>query len=151
MYDLARVSCMLDKFDDAQKFLTNALHEKAIPPMSVYFVEPDFNFVRGATWFKGLGSANDSSSESVLKKTLLSMGFSLTSKNDTLRFPLCNKHTSCVAHEYYSSTFTFLLFLKPTHSFQCTITQIWEVLKVQSQRESTKVGRKSAKRERGEA
>ena len=85
---MARVSSLLNNFDDVKKFLTDAAREMAIPPLSVYFVEPDFNYFRSAPWFASLGSICGTDSQSVLKKALISMGFSLTSKDDTLRFPL---------------------------------------------------------------
>ena len=98
LYDLARVSSLLGNLEDVEKYLKEASREIAVPPLSVYFIEPDFNYFRGAPWFTSLGTLNDTDSQSVLKKALISMGFSLTSKNDTLRFPLCKykyfkKHT----------------------------------------------------------
>lgn len=96
MYDLARINSLLNNFDDAQKYLINASHEMAIPPMSVYFVEPDFNYLRGAPWFANLGSTDETSPQAVLKKSLILMGFSLTSMDGTLRFPLCISLINCI-------------------------------------------------------
>lgn len=102
LYDLARVNSLLQNQSDTEKYLKEASREIAIPPLSVYFIEPDFNFSRDSAWFTSLGSLNDTDTQSVLKKALISMGFSLTSKNDTLRFPLC-KHLKYIIYFEYSN------------------------------------------------
>jgi len=96
-YDLTRASLLHGEIDDARSLLEKAKRLQSLPLPAVFMVEPDFNFVRDADWFKKLGEDEGASGPKgasedrydAMKQALIKSGVGTASvADDALRFSL---------------------------------------------------------------
>ena len=94
-YDLTRALILHGEIDEAQSLMQTAQRMHSLPLPAVFMIEPDFDLVRDAGWFKELGKEKISPSASkedkydAMKQALLKSGVGTASvTDDALRFSL---------------------------------------------------------------